>query len=394
LRIALVSALRIHPVRSGGQSRTSALAAALAAAGHTVELHALIARKADYLSLRPGATRTVAPRLTETVHGALLAGGVGLLAYRAGLPPLWALAAARPPLAPRALTAALAAADVVIADFPFVYPVLRAAKRPAVRVLSTHNVEHALAPPRLARAVRAVETRAARAADLVVACTDDDAAFFRRAAADAEVLVVANALDAAGFARDAAAREATRRALGLAPTARALLFSASAYGPNAEGLAFLEALSARHGAWLEAQGLVFLVVGSVARAPRRAPGLIVAGPVDDPAPYFSAADGAVNPIFRGGGSSVKVAQAIAAGLPLVTTAIGARGYALRHGVEAEEFADERSLLEVLAAPRTPQERSAMAELARAANRARVDMREAIRPFLDALARRVAAVGAS
>jgi glycosyltransferase involved in cell wall biosynthesis len=64
------------------------------------------------------------------------------------------------------------------------------------------------------------------------------------------------------------------------------------------------------------------------------PAVTVTGTVDDVAPWLAKADVYVNLLRTGAGSSLKVAEALAAGVPLVTTAVGARGYALEHGVHA------------------------------------------------------------
>jgi len=50
------------------------------------------------------------------------------------------------------------------------------------------------------------------------------------------------------------------------------------------------------------------------------------GYVEDLKALYAAADIAVNPVAYGSGSSVKIAEYLAAGLPIVTTPVGARGY--------------------------------------------------------------------
>ena len=55
------------------------------------------------------------------------------------------------------------------------------------------------------------------------------------------------------------------------------------------------------------------------------PGVRVLGQSDDLAPCYAAADIAVNPVFVGGGLKIKCIDALAHGLPCVTTAEGAAG---------------------------------------------------------------------
>jgi GT2 family glycosyltransferase len=70
----------------------------------------------------------------------------------------------------------------------------------------------------------------------------------------------------------------------------------------------------------------------------------ITGTIDDAVrrEYLSAADLAINPMFSGSGTNIKMFDFMAAGLPVITTAIGARGIALSgsalHISTAGEFA--------------------------------------------------------
>jgi polysaccharide biosynthesis protein PslH len=64
----------------------------------------------------------------------------------------------------------------------------------------------------------------------------------------------------------------------------------------------------------------------------RRPGVRVTGFVPDLEPYFSAADVLVAPLTAGGGTRIKLLEAFAHGLPVVTTAIGAAGLDVADGV--------------------------------------------------------------
>jgi len=65
----------------------------------------------------------------------------------------------------------------------------------------------------------------------------------------------------------------------------------------------------------------------------------VTGTVDDTRPFLDAAGCYVNALTDGEGSSLKLPEAMAAGVPVVSTAVGARGF---------DVSDERELL--IAAP--------------------------------------------
>jgi glycosyltransferase involved in cell wall biosynthesis len=64
------------------------------------------------------------------------------------------------------------------------------------------------------------------------------------------------------------------------------------------------------------------------------PAVTVTGTVDDPAPFLYDASVFANALPRGEGTSLKVLEAAAAGLPLVSTPEGLRGFALRDGEHA------------------------------------------------------------
>ncbi len=60
-------------------------------------------------------------------------------------------------------------------------------------------------------------------------------------------------------------------------------------------------------------------------------GINVTGYVDDPAPYYQSCGAMVIPLRAGGGMRVKILNALAQGLPMVSTALGAEGIAVESG---------------------------------------------------------------
>jgi glycosyltransferase involved in cell wall biosynthesis len=72
------------------------------------------------------------------------------------------------------------------------------------------------------------------------------------------------------------------------------------------------------------------------------PGVVVTGAVPSLRPYRARAAVYANALFAGEGSSLKALEPLAAGIPLVSTAVGVRGYPLRAGEHyaAAETADE------------------------------------------------------
>ena len=60
-------------------------------------------------------------------------------------------------------------------------------------------------------------------------------------------------------------------------------------------------------------------------------GYVVTGTVDDVRPYYHSALVSVVPLRVGGGTRLKVLEAMAAGTPVVSTSLGAEGLAVTHG---------------------------------------------------------------
>ncbi len=402
-RVLFVSGLQVHPTVSGGTLRSYALARALGRRGFAVRIHSLTGRKADYLAGRPSSVDRWPCGIAERVERGPLslmdwAGGFVL-----GLPPLWLTArreaAVASGLLSRALRDGLAWCDVIVADFPYLAPVLRArGARGKLRVLSTHNVEHHLASgagirARMVRAVvREVERSAARACDVLVACCADDARAFD-ALAGRDAIVVPNGVERDRFRLAAGVRARTRAALEVADGETMFLFSGSKWGPNRAALDALVAMARTCGRALAAEGIHVVAVGSMGAEPMRLPALTVTGRVERVEPFFAAADAALNPVAAGAGTNLKTCEFIAAGLPLLTTSFGARGFRLEDGRSAFLFHPDdlpaalvRMRRSFVLEPSRPRE---LAARAFAVNADVVDMDACAGPLADALFARVA-----
>lgn len=81
------------------------------------------------------------------------------------------------------------------------------------------------------------------------------------------------------------------------------------------------------------------------------PSVVVTGTVPSVVPYLSSAAVYANALFQGAGSSLKVPEALASGVPLVSTPVGIRGFPLvagEHYAPANDAADfARQILHVL-----------------------------------------------
>jgi glycosyltransferase involved in cell wall biosynthesis len=176
-----------------------------------------------------------------------------------------------------------------------------------------------------ALATRSVERREVPRADVVLAVSDDDAAHF--AALGGRPLVVPNGVDDDLFA--------VREVPGAGE--RVLFFGQLGYAPNTLGLLrFLRegwprVLAGRPGAQLRVAG-PGLDAALEARLREHA-GVEPLGVVEDLRDELARAVVLV-PIWQGGGTRLKVLEALAAGRPLAGTPLGVSGLGLRDGEHA------------------------------------------------------------
>ncbi|MBM3981007.1 MAG: glycosyltransferase [Planctomycetes bacterium] len=191
---------------------------------------------------------------------------------------------------------------------------------------------------RLAR----VERRAVRECDAVFAVSDLEAEHFRALGARA-VHTVPNGVDCAAFAD---------LPVGRTGPPVVMFLGTMSWGPNAAAARFLArdvlpALRAR------VPGATLTIVGRDPPADllalNGAPGIEVASNVPDVKPYLARASALAVPLDAGGGTRLKILEAFAAGLPVISTAVGAEGIDAQpgaHFVRAErpEFATATAAL--------------------------------------------------
>jgi glycosyltransferase involved in cell wall biosynthesis len=224
-------------------------------------------------------------------------------------------------------------------------------RTPAVKVLDAHNVEHdvfrryvetlPLGPRRLHywlewKKQRREEIACCRAHDLILATSERDAQLLRHQAPGVPCHVVPNGVDSSYFTPSPAP-----------PEPFSLVFTGMmAYLPNHDGIGWFldEVFPSVRRAFPEAK---LYVVG---KAPprdlrRRASShVVVTGTVDDVRPWAHRAAVYVVPLRSGGGTRLKIAEALAMKIPMVTTSIGCEGIEVTDGESAlvadsaEEFA--------------------------------------------------------
>jgi glycosyltransferase involved in cell wall biosynthesis len=237
-----------------------------------------------------------------------------------------------------AARSAAAAADVVIFSHPWIFPLVRDDIDPARQlvVYDSHNVEGLLRMELLddggpgtaiVREVVRVERELCSFAHLVLACSHDDRASFHRLydVPFERMRVFANGTFTGKIVPSTAAQRATARAtLNLGPASVAF-FIGSNYTPNSQAAEFIA-----HRLAPALPDVLFVVAGGVGESLREAarpfnlrlPGTLYE---DSRLAWLHASDIAINPMFGGSGTNIKMLDYMAAGLPIVTTTIGARG---------------------------------------------------------------------
>lgn len=341
-RVLICSGIQVFPAESGGHWRTASLCKRLAEKNEVV-LHSLTGRKKDYLKGAKSGVSYMSHGLTEYVDRNRVSGFLQWASYRLGLPPLWltALALLWPS---KALRAELSKADVVVIDFPYLFPLWRHTR--GLNVLNTHNVEHRLAKPWLRPLVQMIEKHAASICDTVLACSREDREWFDLQLGFArKTEIFKNGADPKRFQLPAGVRRQTRESLGFKPDEKVILFAGSSFQPNIEALSFLKIFCKKNETDLAKRKIRFLVIGTVSES-FTVPGILALGKVESVEPYFVACDAAINPVETGSGTNVKMYEYLAAGLPVFSTFFGARG--IEFPPQAQHFSfDKGSLLNSL-----------------------------------------------
>ena len=189
--------------------------------------------------------------------------------------------------------------------------------------------------------VKAAESICVSSSALVIAVSDQDGFDFSKGVrACAPVKVIPN-----GAAIPTPPTENDFKSANIAISANSAVFLGSAHMPNVEALSFIVEVLA-----VQCSEIVFHIVGSVCSAlPKNLPKNVVAWGVlsnSMKSAVLQKCAVAINPMFTGSGSNVKLADFLANGLYVVSTAFGIRGYP-QETAEHVSIADRSSFSKIL-----------------------------------------------
>jgi glycosyltransferase involved in cell wall biosynthesis len=176
-----------------------------------------------------------------------------------------------------------------------------------------------------ARKFRSFEQRYMASFDGAVSCSQDDADFIQDLTPGLPVTVIGNGVDLEYF---------RPTPMPVSGPPKLLYLGSMNYEPNIDAVDHFFRRIHPHLVSL-VPDVEVQVVGHgpppAIRAWERLPGVTVTGAVSDVRPYIEACTALIVPLRFGGGTRLKILEAIAAGRPVVSTSIGAEGLGLGHG---------------------------------------------------------------
>jgi sugar transferase (PEP-CTERM/EpsH1 system associated) len=228
-------------------------------------------------------------------------------------------------------------------------PTIRAARNRPLIICDWHNIESELMQryserersflrkkyaQKTARQLGVLEQRATHDFDAHVTVSDRDRQRLRQLNPAARVVVIENGVDSSHYSDEEIENAHAAWPAHNDGRRRRILFVGSMdYHANIDGVVDF-AREVWPGIHAAQPDFVFTIVGrdpaTSVRELSSIAGIEVTGTVDDVRPYYREAIAAVVPLKVGGGSRLKIVEAMAAGVPVVSTTLGAEGLEVEH----------------------------------------------------------------
>ena len=214
-----------------------------------------------------------------------------------------------------------------------------------------HNVEYVRwkrMGKRYSRILKIYEKYCCKFAKKVFCVSEDDRQLIHELGIDIDkIITIPNGVDIEKFKPDIKKRYAVRKKLSLSIETPIILFSGSlSYIPNFQAVQIIRDILLDKTLNM-IPDVRFLIIGSNPPVQCKHEAIIFTGTVEKIEDYINASDVVIAPLISGGGTKLKIIEAIACGKTVVTTSIGAEGLigeetkrALRIADDWDKFVDE------------------------------------------------------
>jgi len=244
--------------------------------------------------------------------------------------------------------------DIVIFSHPYLYSLKSYLQKDQISIYEAHNMEYLLKKDyvkdkQLLERIFTIENNACIETDLtLVTSYEDKENIIKYYNSNPDnIFVIPNGVDTTSIQNiPTQMKKEQKKIVGL-PSVPIILFVGSWHPPNLEALEFVvDNLIPKR------KDCLFMVIGSVCdyyyhesgKLPRK---ILAFGTVSEEEKYelYKLADIAINPMFSGSGTNLKMLDYMSAGIPVITTIVGARGIEIenyKHAIvcPAEEISDK------------------------------------------------------
>ncbi len=380
----------VSPVEQGGQARVSAVAHELEKSGNAVTILTL--------DTEPGGRRvSLAPRIEElnVYRGGWLRRCDALAGYFTGTSADDSTALAFGPRFARqfnkTLRRELKYADAVILSHPFMLGFVKDSGKKVKRLyLDSHNTEielkdalyrQGILSKYLKNKVRDGEQEAAQRSHAVFCVSEQNKKHFTKIKSD-RLYVCPNGVDAIPERKLSAAEKYEKRREFDLSREPLLVFVGSEHDPNVEAAKIIVEDLAPH-----LTSALFLLIGSVCnrfKSKAIADNVLLMDVLETETKdtLLSVCDIALNPLLRGSGTSLKLFDYLAAGLPVISTEAGVRGVDHEECQAIIVTEPENFLNKIKELLRSNRQREALGEKAYEFARANFDWSITLKPMID------------